>query len=162
VTKQQSDKRPRRRWWAWIGLSAAAIGVAIPVAVHVLTPDYPIERLKSQIRSEIPVGSTREQVDAWAVRRLGRHAGVNAQPWPAVLKGQTMPEAAGVPWDDVGSMMDVTVPAVGWYTVNGQTARNELMVFITLDAAGRVKGHHFLTLEELAGIERRRREGATP
>jgi hypothetical protein len=68
-----------------------------------------------------------------------------------------MPEAAGVPWSDLGSFMEVTVPA-GWYTVNGQVAQNNLWVYFILNDAGEVVDYHFLTLEELAQIEKQRAE----
>jgi hypothetical protein len=153
---EQPPPQKRRRWRRWAALAAfLSIGAAI-FLVPLFTREAPLDRLKRQIREEVPLGSTRAQVEAWAKRRLGRTPSIGEPP-PEQYRGRTMPEAAGVPWSDLGSFMEVTVPA-GWYTVNGQVAQNNLWVYFILNDAGEVVDYHFLTLEELAQIEKQRAE----
>jgi hypothetical protein len=72
---------------------------------------------------------------------------------------KSIPELAGLDRADLASFLEVRVPC-GSYRVwlTGEVAANHLWVFIPLDEGGRVKGHHFFTLEELAEHERTRFE----
>lgn len=148
---------PRRDWrrrWAWIVFPVIAAGLTAAALLHIFTRAAPLDRLKDQIRSEVPVGSTCEQVDAWAKERWGQTAHVSEEPFPGET-GHTLPEAAGVPDGQRKTVLDVTIPC-GQYRIRGEVAPNHLGAFFPLDDDGRVTGHYFLTLEELAAIERRR------
>jgi hypothetical protein len=147
----------KQRWRRWLAVVAAVIFVAATAAVlvHYLTRESELDRLKREIRAEVPLGSTIGQVAAWYQRRLGRVLQDNRGPYAEKYRGTTLPEAAGVPWKDVASVVDVTVPC-GWYVVNGRVGPNHLWVFFTFNEAGQVVDYHFLTLEELARIEQGR------
>src|SRR5262249_42365191 len=69
-----------------------------------------------------------------------------------------LPEVSGMARADLGSFLELVVPC-GTCTANGQVAENHLWVFLPLDGDGRVKGHYFLTLAELADDEKARRGG---
>jgi len=114
------------------------------------------DRFKQEVRRELPVGSTREQVMEWA---KGAGASCSHSSWDAALfplpPTKMFPEVAGVDRADLGSFMEISMPW-GSYTVNGQVAENRMWVFLPLDESGRVKGHYFMTLAELAEDEAKR------
>jgi len=146
----------RRRRWLWVALAAAVVALAALVVVHVLTRETPLDRLKRQIRSEVPVGATRARLEKWMMERWGRFPHVTEEPLPAGLTGSTFPQAAGVPTDQRKLVLDVVIKPCGRYTVGGEVHENQLWVFFPLNDRGEVTGQYFLTLEELADIERHR------
>jgi hypothetical protein len=151
-------RRRRPRWLPYVVAAGAVLGLA--VVLHWAVPrESALERFKRQVRDELPVGSTREAVQQWSRRVAGRDAAVeawdvNGRPEPPQ---KCLPEVSGMDRADLGSFMELVVPC-GTYTVNGQVAENHLWVFLPLDGGGRVKGHYFLTLAELADDEKARRE----
>ena len=150
----EENKKPprRRRWLLWLALSVAVVLTAAAL-IHVFTRDTALERLKRQIRSEVPVGSTREQVEAWAKENLsGQLPGV-VDPPPDAAAAPTWLELAGVPPERRGTVLHIVMPC-GRYTVRGKVEQNEMSAFFTLNAQGEVTGHYFLTLEELAAMGR--------
>ena len=148
--------QPRqRRRWPWIILAAVLAGTTAAVLTYHFTRETPLNRLKQQIRTEVPVGSTRAQVEAWAKQRLGKSLHVANLPLDEAI-GNTLPEAAGVPRADLAQTVDVEM-GVGWYTTPyGEVAPNKVWIFFTLNESGQVTGQYFLTLEELATIEQKR------
>jgi hypothetical protein len=130
--------------------------VALAVVLIARPRESPAERFKRQVREAVPVGATRDQAIAWA-EQMGTREPVKEYNMSAVAgeSRQFMPEVSGLPRDDLKSFVEVRIPW-GSYRVwtNGDVAANTMWVFIPLDEAGRVKGHYFLTLEELAEHER--------
>jgi hypothetical protein len=136
-------------------LAAVLVGAAAVVMTYYFTRETPLNHLQQQIRGEVPVGSTREQVEAWAKQRLGKSLHIANLPADEAI-GNTLPEAAGVPRADLAQTADVEISA-GWYTTPyGEVAPNKVWVIFTLNENGQVTGHYFLTLEELAAIEQKR------
>ena len=154
MSAEANKARPRRRrWWVWPAFAAAVVCLAAAVVVHVFTRDTPLNRLKQQIRSEVPVGSTRAQVEAWSQTHLnGQIPALTADPLPVDVHGPTMLERAGIPPGEREAVLEVVVPC-GWYTIRGEVAQNHMFTFFPLNARGEVTGQYFLTLEELAEIE---------
>jgi len=150
-----SHAGPRRRR---LGLGLA-VGVALAAVVFVLTrpKDDPLDRFKREVVAAVPVGASREAAVAWA-REMGTAFPERSYD-PTVLgpPGYSIAEVAGVDRADLGSFVEVMIPW-GRYRVNGEDAPNQLWVFLPLDVEGRVKGHYFFTLAELAEHERARAE----
>ncbi len=136
----------------WPACVAVVVCVTAVALFHVLTRETPLDRLKEQIRGELPVGTTRAQVEAWAKTRLnGQIPALTSDPPPENSHRPTLLERAGVPPDRRGSVLEFVVPC-GWFTTRGVTAENHMWVLFTLNAQGEVTGHCFLTLEELAAV----------
>jgi hypothetical protein len=148
--------RDSRRRRLVLGLSAA---LCAAVVGYTLTrpKESPLDRFKREVAEAVPVGASRETAVAWA-REMGT-AFPERSYEPAVLgpPGRTIGEIAGMGRADLESFVEATIPW-GRYEVNGETAPNQLWVFIPLDADGRVKGHYFYSLAELADYERVRAE----
>ncbi len=157
MSAEENKKSPRRRrWWAWLTCAAVVVCLTAAVLVHVFTRDTPLNRLKQQIRSEVPVGSKRARVEVWAHDKLGgRIPNVTEYPLADGFARPTIAEAAGVPVEQRATVLDVVVPC-GWCTINGRVAPNHLWVYFLLNETGEVADYRFLTLEELAGVEKRR------
>jgi hypothetical protein len=155
-TTNNLPPQKRRQWWTWFAFAAVLICLTTAVVIHVLSRDTPINRLKQQIRTDIPVGSTREQVESWAKRKWGMIPNTTVIT-PPEGPGINIWEEAGVPRSHQGPVMQVTIPSVGRYTTPlGEVAQNNLWVFLPLNEQGQVTGWYFLTLEELAAIEQKR------
>jgi hypothetical protein len=155
-TTNNAPPQSRRRQWTWFAFAVVLLCLITAIVVHVLSRDTPINRLKQQIRIDVPIGSTREQVKSWAQRNWGQSPTIQTLPAEG-HSGISALEEAGVPISHRGPVMHVTILSVGRYTTPlGEVAQNNLWVFFTLNAAGQVTGHYFLTLEELAGIEQKR------
>jgi hypothetical protein len=156
VSAEANKKSPRRRrWWILIAV-AAVVCLTTAVLVHIFRRDAPLNRLKQQVCREVPVGSTRAQVEAWAKTRLnGQIPTLITEPLPDDSPGSSWRELAGVPRDQRGTVLMVTVPC-GWYTVpvHGEVAQNQLWAFFPLNGQGEVTGQYFLTLEDLAKLGR--------
>ena len=80
---------------------------------------------------------------------------VSGDPPPDGFGRPTWLDLAGVPPEQRGTVLCIDVPC-DWYMVRGEIAPNQLFVFFPLNAQGEVAGQYFLTLEELADIERHR------
>ena len=143
----------RRRWWVWPAFAAVLVCLTAAVLIHVFTRDTPLNRLKQQIRDEVPIGATRAQVEAWADEKWGRSVNATADPNPVVRTAPTILETAGVPADQRTNVLEITIPC-GWYVVRNEVAQNQLWAFFPLNAQGEVTGRYFLTLEELAAMGR--------
>ena len=122
--------------------------------IHVSTRGAPLNRLKQQIRSEVPVGTTREQVEHWAQKQWGQAPHITMEPLPVRGTLHTLPESAGVPADQRKFVLDVLITHCGWYTVRGEVHENQLWAFFPLNEQGEVTGQYFLTLEDLAAMGR--------
>jgi hypothetical protein len=150
-----ADSKGQRHLWivAIIGLAFCLIAL---VCSWMMPRDNQLDHLKRQVREEISVGSTREQVEEWARRKDVKchYCAWPVQDFPPPPQ-QMLPEVGGVDRADLASFVEIIVPC-GTYKVNGSLADNHLWVFLPLDEKGRVKGHHFLTLAELAEDEARR------
>jgi hypothetical protein len=130
--------------------------VAVGIFLAIRPRESPAERFKGQVREAVPVGASREQAIAWA-EQMGAREPVKEYDMSAVAgeSRRFMPEVAGLPRNDLKLFVEVRIPW-GSYRVwrNGEVAANVMWVFIPLDEGGRVTGHYFLTLEELAEHER--------
>jgi hypothetical protein len=154
-TTNNSSPQKRRQWWTWFAFASVLICLTTAVVIHVLSRETPINRLKRQIRIDVPIGLTREQVESWAQRSLGQTPSIQT-PLPPGHPGHTISETAGIPASEQ-QVLVIVIPSVGRYTTPlGEIAQNQLWVFFTLDEAGQVTGQYFLTLEELAAIEQKR------
>jgi hypothetical protein len=150
----QSRNRKLHRRLPVVAVFTCAAALAL---IAIFRPgESPTERFKRQVREAVPVGATRDQAIAWA-ERMGARQPVKEYDMSAVAgePRQFMPEVSGLPRSDLKSFVEVSVPW-GSYRVwtNGEMATNVMWVFIPLDESGRVKGHYFLTLEEMAEHER--------
>jgi hypothetical protein len=156
--------RPKRsRRLRLLVIAGLVVVVIAAVWLRMATRETPAERFKRQVREELPVGSTTEQVMAWA-QRVG--ASCSQATWDQALfpppPSKMLPEVAGVDRTDLGSFMTISL-RWGWYTVNGEVSENRMWVFLPLDQGGHVKGHYFMTLAELAEDEvRNPRVAASP
>jgi hypothetical protein len=158
----EESARPRsilERWPAAVLLVVFVCGVI--ALVLVTRPKLtPLERLQRELREAVPIGAKQAEVAAWA-RRVGGTFRLSSYD-PALLPPEpekTFPELAGLSRAELASFIEVRL-AWGEYRVwhDGTRAKNELCVLMPLDPDGRVLGYHFLTLEELATIERKRLE----
>ena len=155
-TTNNSPPQKRRQWWTWFAFAAVLACLTVAVVIHHLSRETPINRLKRQIRSDIPIGSTGEQVESWAQANLGTIPTTTPMTAPSG-PGINIWDAAGIPRSQQGSVTAVTIPSVGRYTTPfGEVAQNNMWVFFTLNDTGQVTGQYFLTLEELAAIEQKR------
>jgi hypothetical protein len=119
----------------------------------------PVDRTRADLVEALPVGTDYDAVAAWA-RQAGVPCNRRTGLWPG---SPTMEELAGLTPAEAGSYVELVVPC-GSYRVwrDGSVAANHMWVFLPLDAAGRVRGHHFLTLAELAEHERQRDANRRP
>ena len=155
-TTTNSSPQKWRLPWTWTAFAAVAICLTTAVVIHVLSRETLVNRIKKQIRSDIPIGSTREQIQSWAQHNWGQTPTIQT-PLPRGRPGYTMLETAGIPASEEKQVITIVIPSVGRYTTPfGEGAQNQLWVFFTLNEAGQVTGHYFLTLEELAAIEQKR------
>ena len=95
-TTNNSPPRNRKRWWMWFTFAAVLLSLTTAVVLHVLSSDTPINRLKRQIRIDVPVGSTREQVEFWGQRNWGTIASTTIITPPPEGPGINIYEEAGV------------------------------------------------------------------
>ncbi len=124
----------------WPAFAAVLVCLTAAVLFHVFTRDAPLSRLKQQIRDELPVGSTRAQVEAWAKERLnGQLPAVSGDPPPDGFGRPTWLDLAGVPPEQRGTVLCIDVPC-DWYMVRGEIAPNQLFVFFPLNGARRSGG----------------------
>jgi hypothetical protein len=162
MTEPSQPTRTRRPRWrlALFGLVLlGSLAIALFLSWH-REPEG--DRFKRDLREAIPVGATRQQAEEWAEQR-GIHHSVNGLD-PATLPAEDseakfFPQVAGLNQHEVKSFVEFLVPW-GSYRVwlTGETAPNQLWVFLPLDETGRVTGHRFFTLGDLAEYERVRIE----
>jgi hypothetical protein len=145
-----------------LAVAAVAASAAAAVWYHVSARENAADRLKREIRAGVPVGSTREQVEAWAKEKLGVIPSAHQTGAADGPTRRTIPGQAGVDETSPGSVLEVVIP-LGQYVIpgRGEVGPNHLWVFFRLNPAGEVTGHYFLTLEELARIEAKDRWNAT-
>jgi hypothetical protein len=142
---------------AGIVLFALAVLFAV-IVLAVRNREDPAERFRRQVRNEVPAGTAQAELLAWA-ERVGGDSTTHSYDLASLPAppGKTLPEVAGLSRDELASFVQVRIPW-GYYRVwqTGSIAANQMWVFFPMDPAGRVTGHHFFTLEELAGVERER------
>jgi len=123
------------------------------MGVWLLTREGHQERFRREVQEAVPIGTSKEDAVAWATPRA---AIVEVQSWdPSRNPGNKyFPEVAGVARADLRSFIEITIP-LGRRLISGQYCEDWLWVYLPLDENGRVKGHYFLTLSQLAEYERR-------
>jgi hypothetical protein len=145
----------RKPWGTILGI-VLLVALFLFILVRHFWREDPLEQFRRDVLATLPIGTPQADVVAWAQRQ-----GVNSplRSWnlddPGLLPGRTFPEAAGMPREDLVSFVEVGIPW-GTYTVRNEVGDNRLWTFVTFDKEGRVKGHYFLTLEQLAAIEQAR------
>ena len=149
---QTTPRRRRRRLWP--ALAVFCVGAAAAVLFHVFTRGTPLERLKADIRREVPVGTPRARLAEWAKTRWGQAPHVTLEPLPDDLRCPTLAESAGVPPEQRGIVLDVMIRPCGSYRVNGEVCENQLWALFPLNERGEVTGQYFLTLADLAAMGR--------
>jgi hypothetical protein len=136
-------------------LTAALVAVGVAALIYAATrpQEKPEERFRRQVEQEVPVGASRAQAVAWA-RRMGTEFPVQSYSTAPLKPDKTAPEVAGMSRAELQSFIKVQIP---WGTrpAGGKVVADKLWVFMPLDDLGRVRGHYFLTLTELAEYERR-------
>jgi hypothetical protein len=151
ATKTGPAPRHKNRKLFWIG-AAAALLCMVSAALWFYHSDAGFkERLRQKVRTELPVGSNREQVEKWAQRQLGRDPSLQIRP-NVRLPQRTLEDAAGVPESEQCRYVMLTIPMESRF-ISGKWASNHMWVFLPLNESGEVTGHYFLTLDELAQIE---------
>ena len=123
-----------------------------------LSPVSSLEPIQWQLRDELPIGSTRYDIEAWAVQHdyRFRFQSFDLTKLPAPPT-KMLQEVSGLPRESMKSFAEL-VTDWGTYKLwrTGETAGNKLWVYLPVDEEGRVAGHYCLTLEQLAEHERRR------
>jgi hypothetical protein len=152
-----ATKTEHARWFAdrklfWIGAAAALFCLAGVALWSYQSDAFQKERIRQQVRAQVPIGSSRQHVEEWAQREFGRKPSLQGEPATRRLVGRTLARAAGVPEVQQEVYLMLTVPLEP-RLINGHWGPNHMWVLLPLDAPGNVRGHYFLTLDELAKIE---------
>lgn len=143
---------------AFVIVALAGLAVLAPLFRGQRPSVSSVEPIRQQLRDELPVGSTRYDIEAWAVQHdyRFRFQSFDLTKLPAPPT-KMLQEVSGLPRESMKSFAEL-VTDWGTYKLwrTGETAINKLRVFLPVDGEGRVTGHYCLTLEQLADHERHR------
>jgi hypothetical protein len=140
-----------RRRLFWLGAAAAVLFLGGAALWSYYFDAQQKERLRQEVRMQIPVGSNRHHVEQWAQQQLGRNV-LLQECAEGRLPVKKFPDAAGVPQAEQQWYFMLTIP-MGQPLINGYLPSNPMWVFLPLNSSGEVTGHYFLTLDELAEME---------
>jgi hypothetical protein len=135
----------------WLAAAAAVLFLAGAALWAWQSDAHLKERLRQQVRAQIPIGSNQHDVEHWAQHQLGRNASLHERS-NVRLPTRTLEDAAGVPESEQYRYLMVTIP-MGRRFISGHWTPDHMWVFLPLNSSGELTGHYFLTLDELAGIE---------
>lgn len=156
--REPERTRPNARLRAGVFLIVLAGLLAAVFVANRRQTEPPVEQLRRQLREQVPAGAGRDEIATWAEWVGGTVTTHGYAPADLPAPPQTtLAEVIGLSRAELASFVQVLIPW-GRYRVwrDGSMADNHLWVLFPLDPTGRVTGHHLLTLEELAEIERRR------
>ena len=152
AAKTESAPWYARRKVLWLCAAAAILFLGAAALWSFQSDASQKVRLRQQVRTQVPIGSSRQHVEEWAQREFGRKPSLQGEPATRRLVGRTLARAAGVPEAEQEVYLMLTVPLEA-RLINGHWGANHMWVILPLDASGNVRGHYFLTLDELAKIE---------
>jgi hypothetical protein len=146
-----------RRRAAVAGLLVALVAGGLCACVWYASRTF-LERVESEVRAGVPIGATREEALSW----VGRTYGV--VPWETddvtgdQFQGQTVPELAGVPADEVGRLIRVVVRRRGLFAEPADAVHYaQVFEYLLIDRNGRVSGYFFLSPDQLREMEAAKR-----
>jgi hypothetical protein len=158
--KPHDGEQPAFRRRAW-GLRLAGAILLTGVAVWALLTwamnrDGLLPWVSREVRDGLPPGTPRQRVEAWLTQRYGYiptyypRADVSANR----IRGRTIPELAGVPEDELGGMVFVTVRRPGPLGAALERVRyDHVQVYVLLDEDQRVKDYFFFSFDDLRRAE---------
>jgi hypothetical protein len=152
ASKTESTPWYARRRSLWLCAAAAILFLGAAALWSYQSDSSQKERLRQQVRTQVPIGSSRQHVEQWAQRELGSKPSLQEEPPAKRPAGRTLARVAGVPEAEQDVYLMVTIPMEPRF-ISGRWGPNQMWVFLPLDAPGNVRGHYFLTLDELAKIE---------
>jgi hypothetical protein len=156
VSVTTTTKTEPAPWYAqrrllWLGAAAALFLVG--AALWSYESDVHLkQRLRQEVRTQIPVGSNRSQVEQWAQRELGRNVSLQEESPAKRPPARTLADRGGVPRSQRDAYLVLTIP-MGQRFINGHWGPNHMWVMMPLNSSDEVTGHYFLSLDELAEIE---------
>ena len=117
------------------------------------------QRVETEIRDAMPVGTPRKEAEAWVKETHGMIAFHNPDPTGDRFVGRTVPDLSGIPDDRLKGVLRFTVRPRG--TVSDliqQVSPQQVIVYLLLDHDERVCGYFFLSLEDLRKMESEKRQ----
>lgn len=113
----------RRRWLVWGGLAVTVLAPASGVYWAIFLRGWTVGTVERLVRAEVPLGSTRQAVEAWLDRHNFSHE-YYADVTLDRVDGQTPPRQAGLSERDLGGLVrgivsDANVDPVyeGWISI---------------------------------------------
>ncbi len=145
--------RARRRIPAWC-LAGAILVAAVAAITAWLGSGGFVERVESEVRAGVPLGSSRQDAESWAERTYGVIPMFNGDVSGDRWVGRTVPELAGVPADQLGGVVRTTAFRRSPVGKAINLIDNErVSVYFLLDRQQRVCGYFFLSLSQLREME---------
>jgi hypothetical protein len=145
--------RRRRHVIAWCALVALLLAVAAAALVWVTRGSF-VERVEAEVRAGLPLGTSREEAEAWARRTYGFVPQFDSDVTGHRFVGRSVPELAGMNGEELGGLVRTVARRRGPIgEAMDLVDHDHVWVYILLDKQERVSGYFFLSLGQLRDME---------
>src|SRR5205807_2034054 len=148
--KRRGARRPSKRALA---LACAACSCGLLALIWFGSRSFR-DRVEAEVRAGVPIGTPRGEARTWLQRTYGFQPRDTDDVTGDQFQGQSVPQLAGIPADELGGLLRVTAARHGLFgSAINAIHRDQVWVYLLIDRQGRVSGYYFLSIDELRAME---------